>query len=79
MGLNLLADDFSQQFIVEAAALGVIGDDATRNASGDQYGVGVRYQLPLSNSVIFRADAMVGFLRGDEDINGGRLEIRKKF
>jgi hypothetical protein len=79
LGLNLLADEFAQQLIVEVAALGVMGDDANRNAVGDQYGVGVRYQLPLTNSVIFRADAMVGFLRGDEDINGGRMEIRKKF
>ncbi len=79
MGLNLLADEFAQQLIVEMAMLGVMGDDANRNARGDQYGVGVRYQLPLTNSVIFRADAMVGFLRDDEDINGGRMEIRKKF
>ena len=79
LGLNLLADEFAQQLIVEAAALGVIGDNPNRNALGDQYGVGVRYQLPLTNSVIFRADAMVGFLRNDEDINGGRMEIRKKF
>ena len=79
LGVNLLADEFAQQLILEAAALGVIGDNPDRNAAGDQYGVGVRYQLPLSNSVIFRADAMVGFLRNDEDINGGRMEIRKKF
>ena len=79
LGVNLLADEFAQQFIIEAAALGVIGDNPDRNALGDQYGLGVRYQLPLSNSVIFRADAMVGFLRNDEDINGGRMEIRKKF
>ena len=79
MGLNLLADEFAQQLIVEMAMLGVMGDDVNRNALGDQYGVGVRYQLPLTNSVIFRADAMMGFLRDDEDINGGRMEIRKKF
>ena len=79
LGVNLLADEFAQQFIIEAAALGVIGDNPDRNALGDQYGLGVRYQLPLSNSLIFRADAMVGFLRNDEDINGGRMEIRKKF
>ena len=79
MGLNLLASDFSQQLVVEAAMLGVMGDDANRNAQGDQYGLGVRYQLPLTNSIIFRSDAMIGFLRGDEDINGVRMELRKKF
>ncbi len=79
MGTNLLASDFSQQLIVEAAMLGVMGDDATRKAKGDQYGVGVRYQLPLTNSIIFRADAMKGFLRGDDDVHGVRMELRKKF
>ena len=79
MGLNLLADEFAQQLIVEAAALGVIGEDQNRNAPGNQYGLGVRYQLPLTNSVLVRADAMVGFLRDDDDIRGARLEIRKKF
>ena len=79
MGVNLLADEFAQQLIVEAAALGVMGDNPNRNALGDQYGLGVRYQLPLSNSVLVRADAMVGFLRNDEDIRGARLELRKKF
>ena len=56
-----------------------MGDDRTRNANGDQYGLGVRYQLPLSNSVLIRADAMVGFLRNDDDVRGARMEIRKKF
>ena len=42
---------------------------ANRNAAGDQYGVGFRYQLPLSNSVIFRTDGMYGFLVDDEDIS----------
>ena len=81
LGLEVLSggDRFSQQLVLEAAALGVMGNDATRNAAGDQYGVGFRYQLPLSNSVIFRADGMYGFLRNDEDISGIRLEVRKKF
>ncbi len=81
LGLEVLSggDRFSQQLVLEAAALGVMGNDATRNAAGDQYGVGFRYQLPLSNSVILRADGMYGFLRNDEDISGIRLEIRKKF
>ena len=79
MGLNLLADEFAQQLIVEMAMLGVMGDGTNRNAVGDQYGVGARYQLPLTNSVIFRADAMAGFLRGTDDINGVRMELRKKW
>jgi hypothetical protein len=78
-GINILSKEFSQQLVLETAMLGVMGDAATRNAQGDQYGVGFRYQLPLSNSVIFRADGMVGFLRNDEDISGIRVEMRKKF
>ena len=81
LGVEILSggDRFSQQLVLEAAALGVMGDAATRNAAGDQYGVGFRYQLPISNSVILRADGMYGFLRSDDDISGIRLEIRKKF
>ena len=78
-GLNLLPNDFSQQLVVEAAMLGVMGDRATRNAAGDQYGVGVRYQLPLNNAMIFRMDAMAGFLRNEDDVNGVRMELRHKF
>jgi hypothetical protein len=81
LGVEVLSggDRFSQQLVVETSMLGVMGDAATRNAAGDQYGVGFRYQLPLSNSVIFRADGMMGFLRNDEDISGIRVEVRKKF
>jgi len=81
LGIEVLSDGdrFSQQLVLEAAALGLMGDGASQNAAGDQYGVGFRYQLPLSNSVIFRADGMYGFLRDDEDISGIRLEVRKKF
>lgn len=78
-GINLLSQGFSQQLVLETAMLGVMGDAATRNAQGDQYGVGFRYQLPLSNSVIFRADGMMGFLRNDDDVSGIRVEVRKKF
>ncbi len=79
LGLNLLPNDFGQQLVVETAMLGVMGDAANRNAPGDQYGLGVRYQLPLTNAIIFRSDAMVGFRRGAEDINGFRMELRHKF
>ena len=78
-GLNLMPNDFSQQLVVEAAMLGVMGDQANRVAAGDQYGLGVRYQLPLNNAMILRVDGMVGFLRNDEDINGVRMELRHKF
>ncbi len=78
-GLNLLGRELDQQLVLETAMLGVMGDAATRRAQGDQFGVGFRYQLPLSNSVIFRADGMKGFLRNDDDVSGIRVELRKKF
>ncbi len=79
LGLNLLADDFSQQLVVEAAWLNTMGNDVNRNADGNQYGLGARYQLPLTNALIFRADAMVGFLEADADIHGVRMELRHKY
>jgi hypothetical protein len=79
LGLNLLASDFSQQLVVEAAFLNVMGDDATRNAAGDQYGLGMRYQLPLTNAIIFRADGMYGFKEDEEDVHGFRVELRHKY
>ena len=76
VGLNLLAQDFSQQLILETAAV-FRGDDS--DLAGDQFGVGMRYQLPVSNSWIFRTDGMYGFFRGDDDDFGVRVEMRKKF
>ena len=79
LGLNLLASDFTQQLVVEAAFLNVMGNDATRNAAGDQLGFGVRYQLPLTNAIIFRADGMYGFKEDEEDVHGFRVELRHKY
>ncbi len=76
IGLNLLAQDFSQQLILETAAV-FRNDDS--DLAGDQFGIGMRYQLPLSNSWIFRSDSMFGFFRDDEDDFGMRMELRKKF
>ena len=56
-----------------------MGEDPNRNAAGDQYGLGFRYQLPLSNSVILRVDGMQGFLRNADDNRGLRVEMRHKF
>jgi hypothetical protein len=56
-----------------------MGSAADRVASGDQYAVGVRFQKPLSHTLIFRADAMYGFLKDTNDIAGARMELRRKF
>ncbi len=79
LGLNMLGANFSDQLVVEAAALGSYGSSAFKRVAGDQYAVGVRYQRPLSHRWIFRADSMYGFLRNAEDIFGNRIEFRWKF
>ena len=78
-GLNILGNNFSHQLVLELAALAGTGSDNFRNAPGDQYAAGVRYQKPLSHRWIFRADSMYGWLRDTEDIYGNRIEFRWKF
>lgn len=79
LGINLLAPEFSQQIVLETAFVDVFGTDPDRNAKGSQLGFGIRYQLPISNAVIFRADAMHGLRRNEEDLTGFRVEFRHKF
>jgi hypothetical protein len=79
LGVNMLGADFSHQLVLEMAALAANGDDQFRNALGDQYAFGIRYQKPLNNAWIFRTDHMVGLLRNAEDIRGSRFEFRWKF
>jgi|GEM_PF-816426 len=79
LGMNVLAPNFTQQLVLETAFLGTMGDDATRNASGNQYGVGARYQIPISNHSLIRMDAMYGFLDNANELHGARIEYRHKF
>ncbi len=79
VGVDLLGHSFEQQLILEFAFLQTYDDPASRVAPGDQYAVGARYQKPLSHTLIFRADAMVGWLENSEDISGARIELRRKF
>lgn len=79
LGINLLGQDFDHQLIVELAALAANGSDQFRNAPGDQYALGMRYQRPLNNAWIFRTDHMFGLLRNADDIRGSRVELRWKF
>jgi hypothetical protein len=79
IGVDLLGNAFEQQLILEAAVLQVMDDPANRIAPGDQYAVGARFQKPLSHTLLFRADAMYGFLKNSDDITGVRMELRRKF
>ena len=74
-----MAPDFSQQLILEVAGLGVFGDPATRNAPGPQSGIGVRYQIPISNATLLRFDVMHGWLENSDDDDRARAEFRWKF
>jgi hypothetical protein len=47
--------------------------------SGNQYALGIRYQLPISQAWIVRTDAIYGWLENVDDISGVRLESRRKF
>ncbi len=78
VGLNLLADDFSQQLVLETAAV-LPFQDKVSQAGDPQYGFGLRYQIPLNNSVILRSDAMYGIQESGNDLQGVRVELRKKW
>ncbi len=79
VGFNILSTNFDQQLVLEAACVRTHGNDATRIARGDQYGVGFRYQLPLTNADILRIDGILGFYEDADDINGLRVEWRHKW
>jgi hypothetical protein len=79
IGLDLIAPEYKHQLILEAAALQAFGDPAFRNAPGDQFGVGMRYQVPISHAHLLRFDVMHGWLENADDITGARAEFRWKF
>ncbi len=64
-----------QQLVVEVARY----QPRSNNPLGAQTGLGLRYQRPITNTWIVRADAMKGWLTGQKDIYGVRLELRRKF
>jgi hypothetical protein len=78
-GVDLLGRQFDRQLIVETAVLQAFEDDATRNAPGDQYALGLRWQRRLNHALILRADVMHGWLENSNDIDGARVELRHKF
>ncbi|HBE67789.1 MAG TPA: hypothetical protein DDW52_06540 [Planctomycetaceae bacterium] len=79
LGVNILGANFASQLVLEAAIVNAHGSAQFRNAAGDQVGLGVRYQKPLNHFMLIRTDQMVGFLQGERDIRGSRVELRWKF
>ncbi len=80
LGLQYLFN-LDQQLIFEVAGLRPIEGDLElgRPARAQQYGFGVRYQIPLTKSVIFRADMITAHREKDTNLAGVRSEIRLKF
>jgi hypothetical protein len=79
IGLDLLAPEYRHQLILEAAVLEAFDNAAFRNAPGDQYGIGLRYQVPISHAQLLRFDVMHGWLENANDLTGVRAEFRWKF
>jgi hypothetical protein len=80
LGVSYLFN-LNQQIVFEFATVQTIGADNSvkRNAAGPEYALGVRYQLPLTEAWILRADAMYGLRTADDNIGGARVEFRRKF
>ena len=80
LGLQYLFN-LEQQIVVEFATNQVFEGKAEpgRPAFDDEYAVGIRYQRPITNAWIVRADAMYGWRDGVDDIRGARLELKRKF
>jgi hypothetical protein len=73
--------DLHQQIVLEVATVQIIGapNQVGRPAKGDEYGIGLRYQLPLDDRWILRADAMAAHQDDSDPLLGIRFEIRRKF
>ena len=77
VGVDLIGDNLDRQLLLEFAYLSPHGDRAI--AQGDQFGVGARYQFPISNATLLRFDTMYGWRGNEEDVYGTRMEYRWKF
>ena len=77
IGLQYLFN-LDQQLVFEAATVQPFSSNGT-GVQNAQYGLGVRYQIALNHSWIFRADATYQFIDNEEDNFGIRAELRRKF
>ena len=80
VGVNYLFN-LDQQLVVEASTVQVLEGEkqAGQPAQGAQYAVGARYQIPVTNRVILRADAIAAIRENADDVAGIRFEVRVKF
>jgi hypothetical protein len=77
IGIDLLGQDLDRQLLLEMAYLTPHGDSFL--VPGDQYAVGARYQVAMTNRTIWRFDTMYGWRDGLQDVYGTRIEYRWKF
>jgi len=70
--------NLDQQLVFEVATVQPFENDNI-GAKGAQYGFGVRYQIPITRSWLFRADATYQIQEGVDDNFGFRTELRSKF
>jgi len=78
VGLQYLFN-LDQQLVFEVGMVQPFEDDGI-GAKDAQYGFGVRYQVPIDNAWLFRADATYQIQDGENEDNFGiRAEVRRKF
>ncbi len=77
LGLQYLFN-LDQQLVFEVAMVQPFEDDGI-GAQEAQYGLGVRYQIPIDRAWLFRADTTYQILEGADDNFGIRSEMRRKF
>ena len=77
IGLQYLFD-LDEQLAFEVAMVQPFENDGI-GAQDSQYGFGARYQIPIDQAWLFRADATYQILEGVEDNFGIRAEVRRKF
>ncbi len=78
LGVDLIGNKLDRQLLLEASYLTEHGD-LNNSVDGDQFGLGARYQFPVSNAHLLRFDVMHGW-RGDlPNVYGTRMEYRWKF
>jgi hypothetical protein len=78
IGLQYLFN-LDQQLVFEVAMVQPFGSDGT-GVENAQYGIGIRYQIPIDRAWLFRADATYQIIEDADDDNFGvRAEMRRKF
>ncbi len=80
LGLQYLFD-LQQQLVFEVAGERQLSDfsNSFEDEVDNQYAAGVRYQVPLSNAWLVRADAIYAIKEEEDDAAGARVELRWKF